>query len=316
MEQRSLGRSGIKVPPLMFGGNVFGWTIDKAQSHRMLDRLVEAGLHAIDTADVYSAWAPGHQGGESETIIGEWLKASGKRGQVVIATKVGMKMGSGDQGLSRDWIMKEVEASLRRLQTDVIDLYQAHKDDETVPLEETLGAFAELIKAGKVRAIGASNYSAPRLQQALEVSAREGLPRYETLQPLYNLMDRKVFEEALGPLCRAEGIGVINYYALASGFLSGKYRSEADFGKSKRGGNMGKYLTPRGLKVLAALDAVAGETAATPAQVAIAWLLAKPAVTAPIASATSVEQLEDLLGATALGLSPAQVAALDEASAE
>ena len=316
MEQRSLGRSGIKVPPLMFGGNVFGWTIDKAQSHRILDRLVDTGLHAIDTADVYSAWAPGHQGGESEAIIGEWLKASGKRGQVVIATKVGMKMGSGDQGLSRDWIMKEVDASLRRLQTDVIDLYQAHKDDETVPLEETLGAFAELIKAGKVRAIGASNYSAPRLKQALEVSAREGLPRYETLQPLYNLMDRKVFEEALGPLCRAEGIGVINYYALAAGFLSGKYRSEADFGKSKRGGNMGKYLTPRGLKVLAALDAVAGETAATPAQVAIAWLLAKPVVTAPIASATSLDQLEDLLGATALGLSPAQVAALDEASAE
>jgi aryl-alcohol dehydrogenase-like predicted oxidoreductase len=212
--------------------------------------------------------------------------------------------------------MKEVEASLCRLQTDVIDLYQAHKDDETVPLEETLGAFADLVKAGKVRAIGASNYSAPRLKQALEVSARDGLPRYETLQPLYNLMDRRAFEEALGPLCRAEGIGVINYYALASGFLSGKYRSEADFGKSKRGGNMGKYLTPRGLKVLAALDAVAGETAATPAQVAIAWLLAKPVVTAPIASATSLDQLEDLLGATALGLSPAQVAALDEASAE
>ncbi len=316
MEQRSLGRSGIKVPPLIFGGNVFGWTIDKAQSHRILDRLVDTGLNAIDTADVYSAWAPGHQGGESEAIIGEWLKASGKRSQVVIATKVGMKMGSGDQGLSRDWIMKEVEASLRRLQTDVIDLYQAHKDDETVPLEETLGAFAELIKAGKVRAIGASNYSAPRLRQALEVSAKHGLPRYETLQPLYNLMDRKVFEEALGPLCQAEGIGVINYYALASGFLSGKYRSEADFGKSKRGGNMGKYLTPRGHKVLAALDAVAGETAATPAQVAIAWLLAKPVVTAPIASATSSDQLEDLLGATALGLSPAQVAALDEASAE
>ncbi len=316
MEQRSLGRSGIKVPPLIFGGNVFGWTIDKAQSHRILDRLVDTGLNAIDTADVYSAWAPGHQGGESETIIGEWLKASGKRSQVVIATKVGMKMGSGDQGLSRDWIMKEVEASLRRLQTDVIDLYQAHKDDETVPLEETLGAFADLVKAGKVRAIGASNYSAPRLKQALEVSARDGLPRYETLQPLYNLMDRRAFEEALGPLCRAEGIGVINYYALASGFLSGKYRSEADFGKSKRGGNMGKYLTPRGHKVLAALDAVAGETAATPAQVAIAWLLAKPVVTAPIASATSLDQLEDLLGATALGLSPAQVAALDEASAE
>ncbi|SDB29384.1 aldo/keto reductase [Belnapia rosea] len=316
MEQRSLGRSGIKVPPLMFGGNVFGWTIDKAQSHRLLDRLVEVGLNAIDTADVYSAWAPGHQGGESETIIGEWLKASGKRSQVVIATKVGMKMGSGDQGLSRDWIMREVDASLRRLQTDVIDLYQAHKDDETVPLEETLGAFADLVQAGKVRAIGASNYTAPRLKLALETSAKLGLPRYETLQPLYNLMDRKVFEEALGPLCQAEGIGVINYYALAAGFLSGKYRSEADYGKSKRGANMGKYLTSRGLRVLDALDAVAGETASTPAQVAIAWLLAKPVVTAPIASATSLDQLEELVKAASLSLSPAQVAALDAASAE
>ncbi len=316
MEQRSLGRSGIKVPPLMFGGNVFGWTIDKAQSHRLLDRLVEAGLNAIDTADVYSAWAPGHQGGESETIIGEWLKAGGKRSQVVIATKVGMKMGSGDQGLSRDWIMREVDASLRRLQTDVIDLYQAHKDDETVPLEETLGAFADLVRTGKVRAIGASNYTAPRLKLALETSAKLGLPRYETLQPLYNLMDRKVFEEALGPLCQAEGIGVVNYYALAAGFLSGKYRSEADYGKSKRGANMGKYLTPRGLRVLDALDAVAGETASTPAQVAIAWLLAKPVVTAPIASATSLDQLEELVKAASLSLSPAQVAALDAASAE
>ncbi|SDD63752.1 aldo/keto reductase [Belnapia rosea] len=316
MEQRSLGRSGIKAPPLMFGGNVFGWTIDKAQSHRLLDRLVEVGLNAIDTADVYSAWAPGHQGGESETIIGEWLKAGGKRSQVVIATKVGMKMGSGDQGLSRDWIMREVDASLRRLQTDVIDLYQAHKDDETVPLEETLGAFADLVQAGKVRAIGASNYTAPRLKLALETSAKLGLPRYETLQPLYNLMDRKVFEEALGPLCQAEGIGVINYYALAAGFLSGKYRSEADYGKSKRGANMGKYLTSRGLRVLDALDAVAGETASTPAQVAIAWLLAKPVVTAPIASATSLDQLEELVKAASLSLSPAQVAALDAASAE
>ena len=316
MEQRSLGRSGISVPPLMFGGNVFGWTLDKPASHRMLDRLVEVGLNAIDTADVYSYWVPGHMGGESETIIGEWLAARGNRSKVMIATKVGMKMGSGEQGLSRAWIMKEVDASLARLQTDVIDLYQAHKDDADTPLEETLGAFADLIKAGKVRAIGASNYTAPRLKLALETSAKLGLPRYETLQPLYNLMDRKVFEDELAALCRAEGIGVINFYALASGFLSGKYRSEADFGKSKRGPSMAKYLNPRGLAVVDALAAVAGEAGATSAQVAIAWLLAKPAVTAPIASATSFEQLDDLVKAASLRLSAAQVAALDAASAE
>lgn len=316
MEQRSLGRSGISVPPLIFGGNVFGWTVDKAASHRLLDRLVEVGLNAIDTADVYSYWVPGHMGGESEAIIGEWLAARGNRSKVMIATKVGMKMGSGEQGLSRAWIMKEVDASLARLKTDVIDLYQAHKDDADTPLEETLGAFADLIKAGKVRAIGASNYTAPRLKLALETSARLGLPRYETLQPLYNLMDRKVFEDDLAALCQAEGIGVINFYALASGFLSGKYRSEADYGKSKRGPNMAKYLTPRGLKVVDALAAVAGETGTTSAQVAIAWLLAKPAVTAPIASATSLEQLDDLVKAASLTLSAAQVAALDAASAE
>ena len=316
MEQRSLGRSGISVPPLMFGGNVFGWTLDKPASHRMLDRLVEVGLNAIDTADVYSYWVPGHMGGESETIIGEWLAARGNRSRVMIATKVGMKMGSGEQGLSRAWIMKEVDASLQRLRTDVIDLYQAHKDDADTPLEETLGAYADLIKAGKVRAIGASNYTAPRLKLALETSAKLGLPRYETLQPLYNLMDRKVFEDELAALCQAEGIGVINFYALASGFLSGKYRSEADFGKSKRGANMAKYLNPRGLAVVDALAAVAGETGTTSAQVAIAWLLAKPAVTAPIASATSLEQRDDLVKAASLGLSPAQVAALDAASAE
>lgn len=316
MEQRSLGRSGIAVPPLMFGGNVFGWTVDKAASHRLLDRLVEVGLNAIDTADVYSYWVPGHMGGESETIIGEWLAARGNRSKVMVATKVGMKMGSGEQGLSRAWIMKEVDASLTRLRTDVIDLYQAHRDDADTPLEETLGAFADLIKAGKVRAIGASNYTAPRLKLALETSAKLGLPRYETLQPLYNLMDRKVFEDELAALCQAETIGVINFYALASGFLSGKYRSEADYGKSKRGPSMAKYLNPRGLKVVDTLASVAGETGATSAQVAIAWLLAKPAVTAPIASATSLEQLDDLVKAASLRLSPAQVAALDAASAE
>ncbi|RAI58470.1 aldo/keto reductase [Roseicella frigidaeris] len=315
MEHRTLGRSGLTVPPIVFGGNVFGWTLDKAASHRILDQLVEVGLTAIDTADMYSVWAPGNQGGESESIIGEWLAARGNRSKVTIFTKVGMKMGSGEEGLSPAWIRKEVEASLKRLRTDVIDLYQAHRDDPETPLEDTLGAFAELVKAGKVRAIGASNYTAPRLRQALETSARLGLPRYESLQPHYNLMERAGFEAELGPLCEKEGLGVINYYALASGFLSGKYRSEADFGKSARGGGMAKYLTPRGKAVLGALDAIAGELSATPAQVALAWLRAKPAVTAPIASATSAEQVADLVKAATLVLPAEAVARLDEASA-
>ncbi|WP_149535481.1 aldo/keto reductase [Siccirubricoccus phaeus] len=315
MEQRQLGRSGIAVPPIIFGGNIFGWTVDEAASHRLLDRLVEIGFNAIDTADVYSYWVPGHQGGESETIIGSWLASRGNRDKVKILTKVGMKMGNGRMGLSRAWIEEEIDASLKRLRTDYVDLYQAHKDDPDTPLEETLDAFARLIKAGKVRAIGASNYTAPRLAEALAVSARLGLPRYETLQPLYNLMDRAEFEAGLGPLCEQEQIGVINYYALAAGFLSGKYRSEADFGKSKRGGNMGKYLTPRGHKVLDALAAVAAAHGATSAQVAVAWLLAKPAVTAPIASATSDAQLDELVRAVTLKLAPAEVAALDAASA-
>jgi aryl-alcohol dehydrogenase-like predicted oxidoreductase len=324
MQQRSLGRSGIMTPPIIFGGNVFGWTLDKAASFRVLDRLVDVGLTCIDTADVYSAWVPGNAGGESEVIIGEWLAARGSRAKVTILTKVGMQMGPRDAagngpkhavGLSRRWIMQSVEDSLRRLQTDVIDLYQAHKDDEETPLEETLAAFADLIKAGKVRAIGASNYTAPRLALALETSAKLGLPRYETLQPLYNLMDRAVFEDALGPLCAEQGVGVVNYYALAAGFLSGKYRSEADFGKSKRGAGMTKYLTPRGHAVLDALEAVAAEVSATPAQVALAWLLAKPVVTAPIASATSDAQIDDLVKAASLALPAAAVARLDAASA-
>lgn len=314
MQLRPLGRSGLSVPPITFGANIFGWTVDKAQSFRLLDRLVEVGLTAIDTADVYSAWAPGHVGGESEAIIGEWLATSGKRARVLVFTKVGLKMGNGRMGLSRAWIREAVDASLTRLRTDVIDLYQAHRDDETVPLEETLAAFAELIEAGKVRAIGASNYTAPRLAAALATSARLGLPRFETLQPLYNLMDRAAFEAELAPLCAAEGLGVINYYALAAGFLSGKYRAEADFGKSKRGPGMAKYLTPRGHAVLDALDSVAAELGATPAQVAIAWALAKPAVTSPIASATSLDQLDDLVKAAALALPPAAMARLDAAS--
>ncbi|NOG68958.1 aldo/keto reductase [Roseicella sp. DB1501] len=315
MEHRSLGRSGLTVPPIVFGGNVFGWTLDKAASHRILDQLVEVGLTAIDTADMYSAWAPGNQGGESESIIGDWLAARGNRSRVTIFTKVGMKMGNGREGLSPAWIREEVDASLKRLRTDVIDLYQAHKDDPETPLEDTLGTFAELVQAGKVRAIGASNYTAPRLRQALETSARLGLPRYESLQPHYNLMERAGFEAELGPLCQEQGLGVVNYYALASGFLSGKYRSEADFGKSARGGGMAKYLTPRGKAVLGALDAVAGELSATPAQVALAWLRAKPAITAPIASATSAAQVDDLVKAAKLVLPAEAVAKLDAASA-
>jgi aryl-alcohol dehydrogenase-like predicted oxidoreductase len=315
LPRRPLGTSGIDLPPLMFGGNVFGWTADKGTSFALLDALVDAGFNAIDTADVYSRWAPGHRGGESETVIGEWLAARGGRERVIIATKVGMDMGDGNAGLSRAWITRAVDDSLRRLQTDYIDLYQAHRDDENTPLDETLEAFAALIQAGKVRAIGASNYSAPRLREALDVSARLGVPRYESLQPHYNLVERAIFEDALEPLCLAEGLGVINYFALAAGFLTGKYRSEVDLAKSPRGAGVAKYLDDRGRRILAALDAAAAATGATPGQVAIAWLIARPSVTAPIASATSIEQLHDLLGAARLQLDDATIAALDQASA-
>jgi aryl-alcohol dehydrogenase-like predicted oxidoreductase len=315
LPRRPLGNSGIDVPPLMFGGNVFGWTADKATSFALLDALLDAGFNAIDTADVYSRWAPGHSGGESETVIGEWLAARGGRERVIIATKVGMDMGDGNVGLSRAWITRAVDDSLRRLQTDYIDLYQAHRDDENTPLEETLEAFASLIQAGKVRAIGASNYSAPRLRESLELSAKLGVPRYESLQPHYNLVERAIFEEALEPLCRAEGIGVINYFALAAGFLTGKYRSEADLAKSPRGAGVAKYLDERGKRILAALDAAAAATGATPGQIAIAWLIARPSITAPIASATSIEQLHDLIGAARLTLDAETITALDHASA-
>jgi len=316
METRELGRSGIRVPPLVFGGNVFGWTADEATSFRLLDALLEAGLNAIDTADAYSAWAPGHQGGESETVIGNWLRARGGRDKVVIATKVGLEMGSGSKGLSRAWITQAVEDSLKRLQTDYIDLYQAHRDDEGVSLEETLGAFAGLIEQGKVRAIGASNYTAPRLREALRTSERLGLPRYEALQPHYNLLERAAFEGELEALCRAEGLGVITYFALASGFLTGKYRTEADLAKSQRGErSVKKYLDARGFRVLAALDKVAARHGATPAQVAIAWLIARPGVTAPIASATNLEQLADLVKAAQLKLDQQDTEMLDAASA-
>ncbi|MFZ9373353.1 MAG: aldo/keto reductase [Burkholderiaceae bacterium] len=316
MQTRELGRSGLQVSPLCFGGNVFGWTADERTSFSLLDAWVDAGFNFIDTADVYSIWAPGHAGGESETIIGKWLRASGKRSQVVIATKVGKPMGPDRKGLKPAYIRAAVEDSLRRLQTDCIDLYQSHDDDADTPLEETLGAFADLIRAGKVRAIGASNYTAPRLELALQTSARLALPRYESLQPLYNLYDRAVFEDALGPLCRREQVDVISFYALAAGFLSGKYRSRADIGKSARGINTTtKYLNPRGLKILAALDAVAQRHGSTPAQVAVAWVMAQPGVTSPIASATSLAQLNELVAATRLRLDATSMAALQAASA-
>jgi aryl-alcohol dehydrogenase-like predicted oxidoreductase len=317
MQPRPLGRSGLQVSPLCFGGNVFGWTVDEAASFRLLDAWLDAGFNFIDTADVYSAWAPGHVGGESETIIGKWLKQSGKRQRIVLATKVGKPMGEGKKGLSARYIREAVEASLRRLQTDHIDLYQSHDDDTATPLEETLGAFAELIRAGKVRAIGASNHSAERLALALQVAQREGLPRYESLQPLYNLCDRAAYEAALEPLCVQHGLGVINYYALAAGFLTGKYRSAADAGKSARGANTtAKYLNPRGLRILAALDDAARRHAATPGQVALAWQMARPSLTAPIASATSLAQLDELARAARLRLDAETIAALDRASAE
>lgn len=317
MQLRELGRSGLQVSPLAFGGNVFGWTVDEALSFRLLDAWLDAGFNLVDTADVYSRWVPGHVGGESEAILGKWLRQSGKRNRVVLATKVGKPMGDGKAGLSAAYIRAAVDASLTRLKTDHIDLYQSHDDDAGTPLEETLEAFAGLIKAGKVRAIGASNYSAPRLAEALDVSERLGLPRYESLQPLYNLYDRAVFEDALAPLCLERGVGVINFYALAAGFLTGKYRSAADAGKSARGANTTKkYLNARGLRILAALDAVAATHGATPAQVAIAWQIAQPAVTAPIASATSTAQLDELAKAATLELDDASIAALEAASRE
>ena len=315
MNHRPLGRSGLQVSPLCFGGNVFGWTVDEATSFSLLDAWVDAGMNFIDTADVYSRWVPGHTGGESETIIGKWLKQSGKRDRIVLATKVGMDLGGGKTGLAPAYIRSAVEASLQRLQTEVIDLYQSHKDDPDTPIEDTLGAYADLVAAGKVRAIGASNYSALRLQQALNLSAAHGLPRYDSLQPLYNLVERPAFEAELEAVCVANGLGVINFYALASGFLSGKYRSEADLGKSPRGGGVKKYLNDRGFKVLAALDEVADRYQATPAQVALAWQMARPAITAPIASATSLAQLQGLVAAARLSLDGDAIALIDRASA-
>jgi aryl-alcohol dehydrogenase-like predicted oxidoreductase len=298
----------------MLGGNVFGWTIDQPASFKILDAFVDSGLNFIDTADIYSTWVPGHTGGESETIIGNWLKHSGKRSKVVLATKVGMQMGSGKKGLKKDYILDEVEDSLRRLQTDHIDLYQSHEDDLSTPFEETLGAYAQLIKEGKVRVIGASNYSAERLAESLRVSRQHGLPSYQSLQPKYNLVERAAYESELEPLILKEGLGVVPYYALASGFLTGKYRSEADLGKSARGAGVKKYLDARGFRILAALDQVAAAHRSTPGKVALAWLMARPGITAPIASATSLNQLQDLVDSTNLELDPASIEALNQAS--
>jgi len=315
MKKRPLGRTGFAVAPFAFGGNVFGWTADEPTSFALLDAFVDAGFNLIDTADSYSRWAPGHKGGESETIIGRWIAKRGHHDDVVIATKVGSDMGLGKKCLRRDYIVAGVEQSLRRLQVDAIDLYQSHWDDAETPLEETLGAYARLIEQGKVKAIGASNLTAERLGEALETSRLSGVPRYETLQPHYNLYDRNTFEGQLAQLCSAEGLGVITYFSLGAGFLTGKYRSERDYDKSPRGGGMKKYLNPRGLKILAALDDVAKRLAVSPAQVALAWLIGQPAVTAPIASATTLEQLKELIAGAQLVLDEDARSTLNAASA-
>jgi hypothetical protein len=313
MDVRLLGRSGLATPRLVLGGNVFGWTVAGEEGFAILDRFAEAGGTMIDTADVYSAWVPGHEGGESERYIGEWLKRRGRRDDVLIATKVGMLPGEGGAKLEPARIAAAAEASMARLGTH-IDLYYAHQDDAETPLADTLGAFDALVKAGKVRALGASNYSAARLAEALAISAREGLARYEVLQPEYNLMTRGTFEGALQQLCIDEEVGVLPYFGLASGFLTGKYRSEEDFAKSVRGGRMPNYLTDRGRAVLAALDEAAAQAGATPAQIALAWLAAQPGVTAPIASATSRAQLDELLGVLTLELSGEQLERLSAAA--
>jgi aryl-alcohol dehydrogenase-like predicted oxidoreductase len=311
MDLRPLGRSGLLVSPLCFGGNVFGWTADERTSFSLLDAWVDAGFNFIDTAESYSRWVPGHRGGESETVIGRWLKQGGRRDKVVLATKVGH-----DENLGPARIREAIEGSLRRLQTEHVDLYQSHRDDAETPLAETLGAYARLVEEGKVRAIGASNHTAPRLAEALETSRRDGLPRYESLQPLYNLYDRQEFEGELQALCSREEVGVINYYALAAGFLTGKYRAPGDAAKSARGDSaVKKYLNPRGLRILNALDEAARRTGATPGQVAIAWVMARPGVTSPIASATSLPQLQDLLAAARLRLDADILASLEAASA-
>jgi aryl-alcohol dehydrogenase-like predicted oxidoreductase len=314
MQRRALGKTGISIAPLVFGGNVFGWTVDERTGFQLLDAFVGAGFNAIDTADVYSTWVEGHRGGESETIIGRWIAAGGTRDEVVLATKVGMEMGSGAKGLGAKHIETSIEESLQRLQTDHIDLYQSHEDDLGTPLDEALSTYDHLLRAGTIRAIGASNFSAQRLESALAASREQGLPSYQTFQPRYNLLDRTEFEGEVEETCRRHALGVITYSSLASGFLSGKYRSAADAGKSTRGKRATSRLDARGQRILAALDSVASELDSSPASVAIAWLLTRPTVTAPIASATSLPQLAELIAGTTLGLDADATRRLDEAS--
>ncbi|MBB2203880.1 aldo/keto reductase [Gluconacetobacter takamatsuzukensis] len=317
MQKRPLGRTGFEIAPIVFGGNVFGWTIDEKASFDVLDAFVDHGFDAIDTADVYSAWAPGNKGGESETIIGNWLKARpGMRDRVKIFTKVGSDLGvPGHKGLSARWIAQAVEASLARLGVERIDLYFSHWPDLNTPYAETLGAYDKLLRAGKIRAIGASNLDATQLDEALHVARAKALPAYQVLQPEYNLYDRGSFDGALRDLCLREGLGVVTYYSLASGFLSGKYRGKDDLGQSPRGEGIGKYLDARGMRILAALDAVAGRHGATDAEVALAWLIARPGVTAPIASATKRSHVESFAKAAALALEERDIVELDQASA-
>jgi aryl-alcohol dehydrogenase-like predicted oxidoreductase len=314
MTKRKLGNSGLEVSPVCFGGNVFGWTADEKTSFELLDAWLDAGFNFVDTADVYSKWAPGNRGGESESVIGNWLKRSGKRKDVVIATKVGMEMDR--KGLSRKYILAEAEESLKRLQTDYIDLYQSHADDPATSVEETLGAYATLIQQGKVRAIGASNYEAPRLSEAIRISEQNGLPRYQSLQPNYNLYDRADYESGLERVCQENGLGVIPYFSLASGFLTGKYRSEKDLESKSRAGMVKKFLTDRGRRILSVLDELSRELNSTPAQISLAWLIARPSITAPIASATSLSQLKELVAAASLRLDDSAIDRLNRASAE
>jgi len=313
MEKRILGKTDLNIAPIVFGGNVFGWTIDEQKSFEILDHFIESGFNFIDTADVYSRWVPGNKGGESETIIGNWLKKTNKRQEVIIATKVGSDMGGG-KSLKKDYIINQVEHSLSRLQTDYIDLYFSHFDDETTPVEETLSAYETLIKAGKVRWIGASNFSADRLKESLLCSAGSNLPRYEVYQPGYNLFDREEFEQEHEKICLDHGLGVVTYYSLASGFLTGKYRSEEDLNKSQRGGGIKKFLNERGFKILDALDEVAEKHGVEQASVALGWLIAHPSVTAPIASVTDLSQLKSFTEAANLKLSPEDISLLDKAS--
>jgi aryl-alcohol dehydrogenase-like predicted oxidoreductase len=314
MEMRRVGKSGLMIAPIVFGGNVLGWTASEAMSLRILDAFVDGGFNAIDTADTYSRFVPGNHGGESETIIGKWLKqGGGRRERMLIFTKVGHEMGPGKSGLSRNYIISEVEDSLKRLQIDCIDLYQSHRDDLSVPMEETLEAYAELMRQGKVRHIGASNFTAERLKRSLDISQARSLPRYECLQPRFNLYDRGDYEGELERLCQRENVGVIPYYGLASGFLTGKYRSPADFSKSPRGTRMSAYLNAKGHRILAALDDISKAHKVHPAAVALAWLIARPSITAPIASATNVAQIGDFCAAAALPLSQDEIARLNDA---